>query len=294
MGLIAPDGTEFQYVDSNITNTRPVAGMGTAIPLASGATTTVFSPWVDIASENIATKITYDCYGMLLCFNNFGATNTIINGLANIAIDTTPAGSNYSANIIISNLMMSSATPYNLPGNGIWYYFPLYIPAQSSVGIQGKGTVNTANPSVAAWFFSKPKRPEMVRAGAYVDSYGIDSGANNRGTTITIGTTADGANTLIGTATRDGWWTQCCFAQADASQTAGAVAVDVMAGSSTTVNKYLIWDQPYGITAAEQISNVVWAGNLNKVVNGDNIYARAQSSTTADTGPNIGVYVVGG
>jgi hypothetical protein len=287
MGFFAPDGTEFQGLETNIGNLRPAALQGSLVLLASGATTTVFGPWNGIGNPS------EDCYGILLNFNNYGITNAIRNALVNIAVDTS-GGTNYDTNIVISNLMASSCAPYNLPGHGVWYYFPLYIPAGSAIGIQGKGTVNTSNFGVVIYMFTRPRRPELVRAGSYVDSYGINTGANNRGTTITMGTTADGANTLMGTATRDGWWTQCCFAQNDASQTAATIHVDVMAGSSTTVNNFLIQNQPWSVTGAEQISNVPWYGSLNKVVNGDNIYARAQSSAGSDTGPNIGVYVVGG
>ena len=287
--LYSPQGQDFQTVISNVTSTRPPAtatNFGTAVTV--NASTTVYGAWAELIA---GASVTTDIYGILLNINNYGVSNSNRNALFDIGVDNA-GGTTYVTKI--PQLMGGSASPYYLGSGGIWDYFPLYIPAGSSVAVQAKGTVASTTTGVACWLFGQPRRPENVRSGSYVDAYGIDN-TNNRGTTITIGTTAEGAWTSLGTTTRSYWWQQCGFAQNDTSQTAAAIHVDIAAGASTTRNKILIENQLYIITAAEQIScNPNFMGSYNNIASGQIVYGRAQSSSISDTGPNIACYMVGG
>lgn len=287
MALFVPQGNDFQWTYSNISATRPtLAGWGQSH--TPSTTSGTFSNYATLVS---AANITYDVYAIYLCFNAGATSNTIRNTLVNIGVDNA-GGTNFDTRI--PNLMCGSAAPINIGTGGIWYYFPLYIPAGSSIGIQAGSTVATAF-RTALWLFGKPRRPESVRAGSYVTAFGATLGTSWRGTNVTPGTTADGALTQIGTTTKSYWWWQAGFAQADASMTASALTLDVAAGSSTTLNKILIQDQLWTVTAAEQIASFPqFPGSYNNVSVGENIYVRMQNSGNNDTGPNVIVYGLGG
>lgn len=287
--LYVPHGHDFQWEYSNVSATRPnAAGWGTSHTPSTTADT--FSTYASLVSSG---NITQDVYGVMLNFNNGATGNAIRNTLVNIGVDTA-GGTSYSTRI--PDLMAGSASPHAGSGMGIWYYFPLYIPSGSSIGIQAGSTQATAF-NTAIWLYGLPRRPEAIRTGSYVTAFGITRGTSWRGTGITLGTTAEGAFTQIGaTTTLSHWWWQCGFSYADASQTLQVLTTDVAAGSSTTVNKLLLTDQTWVTNAAEQVSNIPWfQTSYNNVAVGENIYARGQTSiATADTTPTIAVYGLGG
>lgn len=288
MALFVPQGNDFQWSYSNVTATRPsTAGWGTAHTPSTTAST--FSTYATLVS---AANITEDVFGILLCFNNNATSAITRNTLVNIGVDTA-GGTAFVTQI--PQLMCGHASPLGTGAGGIWYYFPLYIPAGSSIGIQAGSTVVTAF-QTAVWLYGKPRRPESIRAGSYVTAFGTTTGTTWRGTNVTPGTTADGTLTQIGVATtKSHWWWQTGFSVVDTTMTAAALTLDVAAGSSTTLNKILIQDQVWITTAAEQISTFPqFPGSYNNVATGENIYARLQSSTTADTGNNVAVYGLGG
>lgn len=289
MPLYAPFGNDFQWEYSNVSATRPnAAGWGTSH--TPSATADTFSTYATLVSS---ANVTQDVYGIMICFNNGSTSNAIKNTLANIGVDTA-GGTAFSTRI--PDLMVSSASALAGSGMGVWYYFPLYIPAGSSIGIQAGSTSTTAF-FTAIWLYGLPRRPEAIRTGSYVTAFGATRGTSWRGTNITLGTTAEGAFTQMGaTTTLSHWWWQVGWAQADASQTLQAVTIDVAGGSSTTVNKLLLTNQVWVTNAAEQISNVPWfQTSYNNLAAGENVYARGQTSiATADTGPNCIVYGLGG
>lgn len=289
MALYVPHGHDFQWEYSNVSATRPnTAGWGTSHTPSTTADT--FSTYATLVSS---ANITQDVYGVMLCFNNAASSNTIRNTLVNIGVDTA-GGTSFSTRI--PDLYASSASPLAGSGMGVWYYFPLYIPSGSSIGIQAGSTTATAF-HTAIWLYGLPRRPEAIRTGSYVTAFGATRGTSWRGTNVTLGTTNEGLFTPIGSATTQShWWWQAGWGQADASQSLQAVTLDIAAGSSTTVNKLLLTDQTWVTNAAEQISNVPWfQTSYNNVADGENIYARCQTSiATADTGSNVLVYGLGG
>ena len=288
MALFVPQGNDFQWSYSNVSATRPnIAGWGFAHTPSTTAST--FSTYATLVS---AANVTQDVYAIYLCFN-FGASSaTIRNTLVNIGVDTA-GGTNFDTRI--PQLMCGHASPLGVGAGGIWYYFPLFIPAGSSIGIQAGSTVATAF-ATAVWLYGKPRRPEAIRAGSYVTAFGTNTGTTWRGTNVTQGTTADGTLTQIGVATtKSHWWWQAGYSVVDGTMSAAAIAMDVAAGSSTTLNKILIENQIWNTTAAEQISSFPqFPGSYNNVSVGENIYARLQSSAASDTSPNVAVYGLGG
>ena len=290
MPLYVPHGHDFQWEYSNVSATRPnAAGWGTAHTPSTTADT--FSTYATLVSS---ANITQDVYGVMLCFNNGATSNGLRNTLVNIGVDTA-GGTAFTTRI--PDLIAGSASPLAGSGMGIWYYFPLYIPAGSSIGIQAGSTLVTAF-NTAIWLYGLPRRPEAIRTGSYVTAFGATRGTSWRGTNITLGTTAEGTLVQLGaTTTQSHWWWQIGFALADASQTLQAITCDAYAGASAgALNKPILTDQLWVANAAEQISNVPWFQTAyNNVGVGENIYGRGQTSiATSDTGPNMIVYGLGG
>lgn len=290
--LFTPGAHSFEWQYSNVTATRiSTAGWGTS----HTPSTTAFSTYATLVT---AANITTDVYGILLCFNNNSTSATIRNTLVNIGIDTA-GGTSFTTRI--PNLLIGSATAISGNGLGIWYYFPLYIPAGSSIGIQAKSTVTTAF-STALWLYGKPTNPESVKTGTYVISYGADT-TNSRGTSITLFTAAGTPGLAdynlfsAGTTTRDHWWWQIGFTQADTTMTAQFINFE-LAGSAAAAfgsSSFSIKDYTFLVSGAEQISN-----NPNYycdmfLPSGSSLYYAADTSiTTADTLPNMIVYGLGG
>lgn len=292
--FLAPFDSQFQWVTSNVDATRPVQsgpyGTSTSVDADYNIYSTIFS----------RTQVLYDCYGILLCFNNYASSNAIRNALARIVITSGSNIPDFTNGIVIDNLIMGSASPYGLQAGGIWYYFPIFIKADSSiqVSMRGTATVATGTVAVAAWLFGAPKNPAAVRVGKYVDTFGVDT-ANFRGTTITLGTTNEGNFNQLGSATtRPYWWCQPGFSYADNSMTGSIITTDIAAGTSTTTNKLISKERRWVVTAAEQISSFptfnLGMSGVNIPV-GSNIYGRGQTNiATADTTPGIACYLLGG
>jgi hypothetical protein len=289
MALFVPQGNQFAWSYSNITFTRPnIAGWGTAHTPSTTAST--FSTYATLVA---AANITTDVYGILLCFNNNATSATIRNTLVNIGVDTA-GGTSFVTRI--PELMIGNAAPLNIGAGGVWYYFPLFIPSGSSIGIQAGSTVATAF-ATAVWLYGRPKNPEAIRTGSYVTAFGTQTGTAWRGTNVTPGTTTEGTIAQIGAATtRDHWWWQAGFCLQDGTATASVLTLDVLSLTSVLgASIPLIDDQVWSVTANEQISAPVYLTNCyQEVVSGDRIHARLQGSTTADTGSNVAVYGLGG
>jgi len=297
--LFQPDFAQFQWEYTNTAAAPPTAAttlVGTTVITLPGLSYGTTQPGSNITLVASTTNIAYDVYGILICINGFAASNAIRNGRLRFLIGTnnTTADTN---SVIINDLLMGSAAPNTVDFGGIWYYFPLFIKAGHSLWAQGiNGTGANVNVGVAVWLYGRPKRPEVTRVGKYIDAFGINEAAN-AGTGITLGGAAEGNYTQLGSATtRPYWWAQMGFAYADASQTNAALHLDLAAGTSTTVNRRLIYDQLWVTNTTEQVSCRPYFGGMTgfDVPIGSNIYGRGQTSGVADTGPSIAAYLLGG
>jgi hypothetical protein len=285
-GLYVPIGQDFKWQIAN-TTARPVAGYGTTV--TAGGTANTKGAWAQLFS---AATVVNDVYGILICVNNGAANNAIRNRLLDIGVDNA-GGTNYR--VIVPDLITSNASPYTSPGGGVWYYFPIYIRSGSSIAARAQSSTGNAACSVYVNLFGQPRRPDAVRVGSIVYSFGI-SPTVSRGTPITIGTTAKSAYTLIGNNNtgRRLWWWQLGYCSNDSSTSNAAIHFDAAAGPSATVNKPLLQNFYISTTTAEQQMNLpLTAGCTSTVAAGDNLYIRSQSSTAGDTTPTAALYAVG-
>jgi hypothetical protein len=259
--------------------TRPAAANGTAV--TPGANTE--GSWTQLIAATNA-----DSFGILINVNSNSGSNASRGTVIDIGWDES-GGTTYIERI--SNLLCGGAAAYNLGGSGVWYYFPIFIPAGSRVAARGNSTVATAF-RVGCVLQQEPLNPVMVRRASYMQALGI---SGNVGTAITPGTTAEGAWTLIGTTTERLWWWQLGFqaSTGDTAWGAGVMHVDVAVGDATNKD-IIIQDNPITFSTAEALTNIpITAGVEWDVPAGSNIYARAQYSGTLDS-YTCAVYGAGG
>lgn len=274
-------GNSWNFVLSNVSATRPAAAWGATVTPGTAGTK---GAWTQVFT---GAQVSTEIFGVLVLISNGATSAATRNHLVDIGID--PAGGT-AYTVKIPDLLGGHAAPITV--GGIYYYFPLYIPAGSSVAVRAVGTIATTF-NVALTLFGKPRRPDSVMAGQKVVAFGATL-ATATGTAVTAGTTADGAYVQLGTATTMPlWWWQAGLTCVDTTMTANAHTIDIATGDAT--NKDIVLQDVLSIfTAAEQITTLpaVYPG-FDRTSTGSLVYGRVQCSGTADTALSMMAYGLG-
>jgi len=260
---------------------RPAAANGTAITPAAGS----YGSWAQVGSD-----LTADAYGILININSNYTASASRNTVVDIGVD--PAGgSSYTARI--AGLICGNADSYTSAGRsgcGVWYYFPLFIPANSSVAARGHSTVATAF-RVGIIVMQRPSNPAMIRKGSFVETLGV---SGNQGTAITPGTTAESSWVSIGTTTKRCWWWQMGWQvpSTDTGHQTAAIHLDL--ALTNTGSGIIIRDLMVNTQAQESLTNRPLTQGVEwDVPAGTTLYVRAQTSGTAEAS-QVAVYGLGG
>lgn len=285
MGLYVAAGADFRWQLSSYGTTRPAANFGTTVTPGTAPT---MGAWVALLS---GASMVNDAYGIMININSASTAATTRNCLIDIGIDNA-GGTAYVVSIPF--LMGGHATPYNVGSGGCWYYFPLFIPRGSSIAARATGNVTTAI-RVLATVYGQPRRPEVVKTGSSVFSFG-ETTSTATGTSITLGTTVKGNYVRVGAATTMRlWWWQAGYTCIDTTMTLAAIHLDVAGGTTTTNNKVLVQDIYINTSVSEQINNIpLSAGCFSNLAPGSNVYIRGMSSAAADSLPSVIAYGLGG
>lgn len=282
--FFVPQGPDFQWYYSNVLTNQPSSAFGTSI--TPGTTASTYGSWAQVAtSANIA----QDVYGVYINFNNGSTSATSRMILCEMGVDNA-GGTSYQS--VIPYLIAGNAYPYTTAPGGIYYYFPLYIKAGSSIAFRAmSNSVSSLNVNVI--FYGQPRRPDSQRVGAYVDAFGVDV-AGRAGTAITMGSTSEGAWTQLGSATtRSYWWWQLGYTSTSTALAANTAHFDISAGTATS-KKILIENQKWYTSTAEQIGSIPYFENAyNNVASGSLIYGRGQG-IAAIAGSSMIAYGLGG
>lgn len=271
--LVTPSNEFGLVIDSlGPDGTRPViTSMGAAITPGNNT----YSAYVSVLA---GAALTDDCYLLEINANNFGASAAAHDTIITIGFD--PAGGTSFADAIVDLLTGQAGPPFSASGGqgGHSWVFPLFVKAGTSVGV--KASQNSAAPStgaVSVRYFCRPSRPELLRVGSRVVTYGSVP-ATSTGTAVTPGTTADGAYTQLGTvATGDApwhWVMSCGFNQAVISPS-GIAVCDLAIGSSTALNREAVQNQWFSYNTVEQTFGAFVGRNL-QASPGDLVYGRMQ------------------
>lgn len=238
-------------------------------------------------------SVTDDAFGIFVFIHGIGVATLAKDALVTIGVD--PAGGT-SFTDLIPDLIASSAGAIDTvsAGAGIMYWFPLKIKAGSTIGAKASvnnATVGTAQ--VAVILQCRPSHPHLVRAGTFVRAFGITA-ATSKGTAITTGTTSDGTYVQMGSALAEPlWFFQAALARNDNAMGYAQVAIDLAIGSSTSVNRQIIFDQMVWTTTSEMI-NAQYNGVFANGAVGDLLFVRGQTSGTGTTNWSAAAYGVGG
>lgn len=254
---------------------RPAAAQGASVTAVVGSK----GSWTQMLAST-----TDDTFGLLICINSSSASNAS----RNYAIDIGVGGSG-SEQVLVPDLLGGNAATYVI--GGLWYYFPVFIPAGTRLSTRAQGTVTTAL-RVFAQTLQRPANPSQVRKASFVEAYGVTGTA---GVSLTAGTTTDGAWTLIGTTSRKVWWWQFGIQvdTADTSHLAVVNHVDVAIGNGTNFD-IIISDAQVIVSTSETLGNTPLSAGVEFMApEGTNVYARAQCSGTPDP-YNLAVYAAGG
>lgn len=265
--LFVPAGANsFADVQSSTGTARPAPSQGTAVTPDVGAK----GAWVQVIAS-----LSSDTYGLLICINNNNASAASRNTRLDIGV-----GAASSEIVLIPDLIAGNAAAYSVPGSGIWYYFPVAIPAGTRVSARAQSTVTTSF-RVFLQAMQGPFNPSMLKKASFVEVVGM---AWPSGTALTPGTTNKSSWVLLGTTSQRCWWWQigAQVTSSDTTHNAGIIHLDLAVGNGTDYN-LILRDVGLSVTGAEVATMTpLTIGCEFPVPAGSNIYARAQHSATPD------------
>jgi len=264
--------------------TNPSATPGTSVTPGAG---NAEGSWTQIAT---AANIAFGVWGIWVSVAGGNTSGAQKDHLLDIGIDEA-GGTSYTA--IISNLVCGQTQAGSTGCNQ--YYFPLNIPAGSTVAVRVQGNNATAG-TVRVWamFFGKPSHPELVPRGEITETIGTIT--NSGGVSFTPGNAADGTWASLGTTTRNLWWWQLCVQVSAGTITAQYTRCDLAYGDAT--NKTLIIQAlPIGFYGTAEIAAQVNAAHMLQgychVPAGSTLYVRGRCSTSPTSGYNAVAIGVG-
>lgn len=274
--------------------TRPATNWGASITPGNNT----YGSYTSVQSAH-----TEDAYGILININSNNVSAAARDALVTIGFDpaggTSFGGLGGVAGNEINHLVASCAVAYLLGSaantGGIWYYFPLFIKAGTSIG--AKASINNATVGtlrVATWLMTRPTNPKTLRCGSFVRTFGATT-ASSSGTAITPGTTTKATYTQVGSAIAEPlWFWELGIGMNNATMPNNIYHCDLAVGSSTSANQTVIQDAFVAISSTEAIGKPV-AGAYWQAAVGDNVYVRAQGGPNAlDIGYSMIAYGVGG
>lgn len=282
--MLISEMPEFGYVFSTISGYK---NEFCGIAVRSHSTAHAKNPAVTM----IMSGIEHDCYGINIQFASGsvnGATNMF---LTHIYVDPN-GGTNWGNRPLIENL--AACSPDMIWG-GDKYYFPLYIKAGSTIG--ARMSCNTANRvcRIGCTVYGKPNRPELVKAGSYVTTFGALSGTSTGAVVFPGKNGVSGQYTHMGTASGELWWWQVGNLINDTAMTPFSYNIDVAVGD--TDNKTIVMrDVHRRNNTGEQCGKDAFGSIIpyKKVAPGTEVYARMSCISTPDVNNSIIVYGVGG
>lgn len=281
---------EFLYLFDNMGNTPTESNMGTVLVAHTSANTKATTP-TQLGSGAVASDIyfiTINGVGGFLA----GASRRF---LVDVFID--PAGgTTWNSTPIISNLAFNSPS---LEAGGVWYQFPLFIPAGSSIGAKCQAETGSATMQFIIMAQGRPTHPELFRVGRYVTTFGATT-ASTTGVAITPGNGIMGLwENPFSDPAEDLFWWQFGFMINDVSQVARSYNIeagwnDPAIGSPPAhmiCKGMLHHNSGTGELAARSLSSL-WPYHI--VPTGMRIYTRVGATGTPDSNCSMVAYGVGG
>lgn len=266
MLFVPGGGNQFGAIQSNNSG-QPTAPQGTSLTPVVGSK----GSWAQAIAS-----LTNDTYGLLICING----NNVSAGSRNSVVDI-GIGASGSEVVLIPDLIAGNAVNYNVGGGGLWYFFPVALPAGTRIAVRGQGSVTTAF-SVFVQALQNPASPALVKQAGVVEVIGMSL---PQGTAVTAGTGSEGAWTLLGATVNECWHWQLGVQVTSGDTTHGANVyhIDLAEGDGTNFS-LLMESVPFVTNTTEGGAMPVYPlACERRVPSGRNIYARAQASGAVDS-----------
>jgi hypothetical protein len=252
---------------------RPVAAQGASITSANGSK----GSWYELLPSS-----SYDSYGIIININSNAVSATARTAVLDIGI-----GASSAESVILADLIVGNATGYATLSGGIWYFFPLFIPAGSRISARSAAN-NTSSFRVNIKLLQQPSY--IHKFCSEITTYGITS---LNGVLVTPGTTSEGEWFEIGTLSSPKWFWQI-GAQVDTSDTTHSSApihLDLAIGDAST-KQIIFEDLLFTTTAGEAASIILNVLEAYFPLSSGTLYVRAQAGGTFDD-LRIAVYAGG-
>lgn len=282
--------SEFQLIISNVADgSQPdFNNLGTTITAAGSINTK--GSYTELIG---GASVTHDVYAIDIIISQFGVGATASGVLIDIGVDAANGGS-YTA--LINNLMGANAgVAANTENGPLAYHFPLRINAGTQIGARCQS--NTASQAGQIWInlYCKPKRPELVRCGSFVTTFGADT-ATSLGTAVTPGTVAEGTYVDLagGDTTVPHWFWQYGIGCNDTTMSNSTLFVDIGVGDGSS--KHLVIKNNLVMTTTSEVV-CKWPTlpqGYYDAPAGVRVYGRAQLGGTLDSNYHMAAYAVGG
>lgn len=283
--IVSPVGEWFRLVDSVADGTRPATAWGTQ--LTPGNNT--YGSYVEVTA---GASLTDDAHAILININSVSTSTAARDCLVTIGVDH-DGGTSYAA--FIEHLLASCAGAYataQAGAGGVNYWFPVRIPAGSSIAAKASvnnATVGSAYIAISLW---RHTRPSSVYIGSFVETFGAVE-ASSCGTSITPGTTSDGAWVSVGTVTTPIYAWELGMGVNDDTMNVNTYHCEVGLGSGSS-KKVAIHDLPVVTNSAESLGKPP-AFAYRTAAPGDGVYVRGQVGPSAsDASITMIAYGVGG
>lgn len=281
--MIQPsDVNEFGLIVSSVSG-APGASVGSS-------TTPGNNSYGSYASIMSGATVTDDVYGLWIIVSTGFSSGAARDILLTIGLD--PAGGT-SFSDWITDLAGSCASNYGgaASAGGVKYFFPLFVKAGTAIG--AKSSVNNATVgtvSVGVKLLCKPSRPDLLRLGTQVRTYG-STAASSSGTAVTVGGASEGAWTSLGTVAAGDrpWFWQVGTCINNATMNNNGLHVDLGIGDGS--NKRVVIQDQLILTGTTETISAECPGAYAKACPGDVVYGRAQG-TSAVTGTSLIAYGV--
>jgi len=266
--LFVPSAAEFTWIDSKGDGWQPTA------PTQVTAAQNAYGSYVSLIAGSLVTS---DVVGFWLIVSNGSTAAAARDTLVTVGLDQT-GGTSFSD--FVTDIAVPSSSNYANPDTGIWYWFPVRIPAGASVGV--KASVNNAVPGscrARVVLACKPKPPEACKVGSYVVTYGSVP-SSSRGTSITAGTASEGAWTLVGTVAAGDrpWFWQVGLGINTTSMGDGLAHIDLGIGDAS--NKRVVIQNQFVMTTSNELVSAIYIGGGAVAIPSDGIYVRVQATNS--------------
>jgi hypothetical protein len=265
--VLATSPPVFAYYSSNYAST-PTTSVGTGFTAGANR--------ADGTAVSCIAALAHDVHLIRIHLWGISGSTADSNAAGDLLID--PGGAT-SWTPLINDLVCGFGQTLPNAANGLYYEFPLWIPAGASVGWQCKTahTADITNGRILIELFGEPSRPEMLWCGTGVESIGI---ADAKGTAITAGDTGVwGTWTSIGSTTAHHIKAiQLGVNGGDASVSAREYHFQIGAGSQPLPGSGIAWAN----TSSSEVGAKVAPGlTYCNLPSGTQLQARATCSSTA-------------